>query len=364
MMTRVIISVKIEKEKMRMPRAVVTHSLSETLRAIRLQNKIPAKALATHIGKSPAYVSKLENGYIQTIDMEELYSILQFISGDESPVELADQIYKSLQLRYTNKDIEEQLWFVNYDTVKCLLPIPGALVDDFNSRINCLKITRQYLAFRINANEALSDTEKNDPSIPVNQWYHPDKKDGNVQGIKIRLPEEQLGRILDKEIDVAPYVFIFCILFYLKKIEKYHDNTEITEEQNSELMRETTDILSSHRFYSVFEKNRLIAEKQSQEEILNVLSSFDKANNDILNEIIIGFRIASEQNIKSTNEQLSAFSANMHWDLGFMLKIISIGFSKLEKTSVSNKKKLLNEIEALVVKYCELSDDQNRIETY
>jgi len=111
-------------------------------------------------------------------------------------------------------------------------------------------------------------------------------------------------------------------------------------------------------------KNRLIAEKRSQEEILNVLSSFDKANNDILNEIIIGFRIASEQNIKSTNEQLSAFSANMHWDLGFMLKIISIGFSKLEKTSVSNKKKLLNEIEALVVKYCELSDDQNRIETY
>ena len=60
-----------------MPRAIVTPSLAETLRSIRLQNKIQAKQLASHIGKSPAFVSKLENGSIQTIDTEELNSILQ-----------------------------------------------------------------------------------------------------------------------------------------------------------------------------------------------------------------------------------------------------------------------------------------------
>ena len=94
-----------------MPRAIVTPSLVETLRSIRLQNKIQAKQLALHIGKSPAYVSKLENGSIQTIDTEELNSILQFISGQEAPVELAEQIYKSLKLKYTAKEIEEQ--FIN-----------------------------------------------------------------------------------------------------------------------------------------------------------------------------------------------------------------------------------------------------------
>ena len=34
-----------------MPRAIVTPSLAETLRNIRLQNKIQAKQLASHIGK-------------------------------------------------------------------------------------------------------------------------------------------------------------------------------------------------------------------------------------------------------------------------------------------------------------------------
>ena len=61
-----------------MPRAVVTPELTEILRSIRLQNKIQAKLLAEHIGKSPAYISKLESGNIQTIDTRELYMILQY----------------------------------------------------------------------------------------------------------------------------------------------------------------------------------------------------------------------------------------------------------------------------------------------
>ena len=62
-----------------MPRAIVTPELAETLRGIRLQNKIQAKSLAAYIGKSPAFISKLESGNIQTIDTKELYSILQRI---------------------------------------------------------------------------------------------------------------------------------------------------------------------------------------------------------------------------------------------------------------------------------------------
>ena len=78
-----------------MPRAIVTPELAETLRSIRLQNKVQAKNLAAHIQKSAPYISKLENGNIQTIDTEELYKILQYISNESNSTELADQIYKS-----------------------------------------------------------------------------------------------------------------------------------------------------------------------------------------------------------------------------------------------------------------------------
>ena len=347
-----------------MPRAIVTSGLSETIRSIRIQNKVQAKELAKHIGKSPAFISKLETGQIQTVDTDVLYSILSFISGEEKSQELADQIYRSLKLKYSAREIEEQLWFVNYDTIECLLPIPDALVDEMNSRIASLKITRQYLLSRINANEALSKEDVENRSIPYNQWYHQPRLDGNAHSIKIKLPESAMNRILDKEIDVAPYVFVFCILFYIVKIEQYSDAVTLSDEQNSTLMGQTTEILNSYKFLSISEKNSLIAEKQSQDEIQEILSSFDKDNIDILNDIILGFRFASEQNIKSTNDQLKAFAQNMHWDLGFMLKLISLEFCNLEKTSFSNKKALLSDISSLIQKYSELSDDQNRIESY
>lgn len=130
------------------------------------------------------------------------------------------------------------------------------------------------------------------------------------------------------------------------------------------LMQETTTILNSHIFLSISEKNRLIAETQTKNEIQEVLSSFDTDNISIINDILTGFQLASEQNIKLPNEQLQAFSENMHWDLGFMLRIISISFTGLKETSISNRKKLLSEIEELVKQYSELSKDQNRIEEY
>lgn len=347
-----------------MPRAIVTSELAETLRSIRLQNKVQAKNLAAHIQKSAAFISKLENGNIQTIDTEELYKILQYISNESDSAELADQIYKSLKFKYSAKEIEEQLWFINYETVECLLPLPESLIDNFNTRIEQLGVSRRYLHSRINANEALSRNEIDDNTIVCNQWYHQKQKEGNAQSIKICLSEKQLGEILDKKYDVAPYIFIFAIMFYLLKIEQYGDTVMISDEENSALMKKTTDVLNSYKFLSISEKNLLIAEKQTKEEVQDLLSSFDNDNIEIINDILSGFRFASDHNIKSTNEQLQRFEQNMRWDLGFMLRVISLDFSNLEKTSVSNRKNLLTDIEALIKKYIDIPEEQNRIEEY
>lgn len=347
-----------------MPRAIVTPELAETLRSIRLQNKVQAKNLASSINKSAAFISKLENGNIQTIDTEELYRILQYISNESNSAELADQIYKSLKFKYSSKEIEEQLWFINYETVECMLPLPDELIDNFNSRIEDLGLSRQYLLSRINSNEALSQEELDDNSIVCNQWYHYKNKDGNSQSIKISLSQKQLDDILDKEYDVAPYVFIFVIMFYLLKIEQYGSLIMLTDEDNNALMRKTTNELNSYKFLSISEKNLVLAEKQTKEEIQELLSSFDNDNIEIINDILYGFRFASNHNIKSTNDQLQRFERNMRWDLGFMLRVISLEFLNLEKTSVSNRKNLLTEIEALIKKYSDLPEEQNRIEEY
>lgn len=346
-----------------MPRYEVTPGLAESLRTIRLQNKIQAKKLASHIGKSPAYISKLENGNIQTIAPEELSEILKFIAGEDHSVEIAEQIYASLKLRYTAKEIEAQLWFTNYDTVECRIPLPSSLLEEFNLRIQNLGITPQYLCSRINANEALSMEEIADDNLPFNQWYQ-GKKDVTSQSIKIKIGEKKLSDLLGNKFELVPYVFVFCIAFYILKIEKYGNTVLISDDENALLMREATDLLNSHKFYSITEKNLLISSRQTSEDVNDLLNSFDKENMEYINDILSGFSFATDHNIKLTNEQLKAFANNMYWDLGFMLRIIGLDYTSLEETSVSNKRQLLSEIEALIHKYATLPKEQNLIEEY
>ena len=159
-----------------MARVIVTQELADTLRSIRIQSKIQAKSLANHINKSPAYISKLESGNIQTIDNNELYDILKFIIGDAGNYdEIAERIYASLKFKYTKKEIDEQVWFTNFDTVERSIPIPNSLIEDLNNKIKKTNISIPKLLERINANEALDDDEINDPNIPYNQWYHQKK---------------------------------------------------------------------------------------------------------------------------------------------------------------------------------------------
>ena len=42
-----------------MPKYAVTPVLADTIKTVRLQNHVPSKAVAEHIGKSQSYMSKL-----------------------------------------------------------------------------------------------------------------------------------------------------------------------------------------------------------------------------------------------------------------------------------------------------------------
>ena len=203
-----------------MPKIVVTDKLADTIKMMRMQNGIKSKDLAEHLGKTPGYVSKLEKQEVKNIELETVESIFSFILGEDyKKTEIWEQIYTSLQLKYSKSEIEEEIWFSNFDTVYRYIPIPDTIIDFFNDKILSLNITRDFLLEKINANEALSEEEINDESIKPNVWYTA-STDGKTS-IKMRISEKTLSNILDKKMLSSPYVFIFCILYYLLKIEKY-----------------------------------------------------------------------------------------------------------------------------------------------
>lgn len=347
-----------------MSRAIVTPELSETLKNLRIEHKIQAKDLAAHVNKSRAFISRLENGTLQSIDSKDLYSILKFILGDEKDQDsLLDEIYSLLEFKYSQKEIREQLWFSNYDTVERHIPVPEALVKYFNQLINELGITHEYLLSRINANESLSEHEIEDSTIPNNQWYP--KQNSNSQldaSIKICMSQKKLDRILSFEKDTTNYVTIMCILFYLYKIQQYKDRVIITDDEYKDLYFETIDTLNKYKFYSIAERRRLISTKGGTDD--QYLSEFDVENRDIIAGINKCFRAISEFDIKQANKMLQIFYDNLNNDLGFMMALISKNYTDLTDVSVSNKRKLLTDIQELLSKYASLSDKENSIEMY
>lgn len=351
------------EEEIFMPKIVVTERLADTLKMLRMQNNIKSKELAEHLGKTPGYITKLEKQEIKSVELETVDSIFSYILGnDYRKTEIWEQIYASLQLKYSKAEIEEEVWFANFDTVYRQIPIPETLIEYINERIISLHITRDVLLKRINANEALTDDEVNDINIKPNIWYP--SKSGKGSSIKINMSVNMLSNILDKKISSSPYVFIFCILYYIYKIEQYGEVGKLEVPQTKQLYRKVTLTLNSYKFYSIVERDAIVKSAQSKEEMQDLLSSFDNENAELISEILRELKLASELNIEVTNERLSAFIKNLNCDLWFTLKIISLNYNLLDNIDMDQRKEFVDEVESLIHKYTDSQKKRKNIETY
>ncbi len=349
-----------------MAKVQVTSQLAELIKTIRIQNGILSKDLATYLKKSPAYISKLESGEIQSLDRDMLFDVLEYITkGNSSFDEIIEEVFATLKFKYNREEIENQLWFDNFDTVERLIPIPEELVDEFNNQIKELNITRSYLLTRINGNDSIEDRIRNDSSYPKNEWFHiDDESSSKGRSIIIDLSDQILNDILDKKVTKSVYIFILAICFYLLKIKSYGDIKGIDESSMQNIMIEAVDTLNRYKFYSLSEKDKLIYKAETPEEYDRLLNSFDLQNQEVINEILGGYSFWSERDIKFANYQFNLYLKNMKWDLGFMMKLISLDFNSLSKTNYTNKKSLMDEIISLITKYQELSENDNSVEIY
>ena len=346
-----------------MPKIVVTDSLAETLKMLRTQNSVKSKDLAEYIGKTPGYITKLEKKEIKNIELETVERIFEFLLGDSyKSTETWERIYASLQINYSKKDIDQEIWFCNYDTVYRHLPIPAELISFINDKLSELNLSRDMLLARINANESLSQEDIEDESLGFNIWY-PCKNDGS-SSIKIKLSIEKLNDILDGVTQSECYIFIFCILFYTFKFEVYNNIVEISDIEYREIYDKTTEVLNSYKFYSIPEREEILSKASSREEVEKLLTSFDNENFKLIQSILSKFKIASDLNIRTTNERLAQFSSNLNANLWFTLKLSSLNYQALAELDIAQRKKFIKDVENLINSYVTAQKQLEDSETY
>lgn len=340
-----------------MARYDVTPELASVIKSTRISHNVTAKSVAEQVGKSQAYISKLEKGELKSIDQDLLIDIFVFILGSEEAFQeylnqsLADLI-SSLTLRHNNNEIKKQSWYDNFDTVLRKIPIPETLVEEINIMMTENNITADDLAERINSNEGIRPPIDNIELYPENTWIYI-VENGEIKHIFIRMhmTKEQIENILTYRVKSTNYISLQAIVYYILIIQLHFEQKDIPDNSYMSLSHKTVDLLNKHQFFSLAEKDFLESQAKSEQEHNALISEFDKENSKTINEIIKVFRVFSDVDMLRTTEYLNHFKKNLKWDSGFMMEIINLQFNSLVNTDIEQRKKLLSEIDTLIKSY-------------
>ncbi len=347
-----------------MAKVNITKELAEKIKELRIINKVKAVDLADHIKKSSAYITKLENGDIKTLDYDELLTIFNFISKNEDDL---GRIIDKLSLELDSKDLEDQTWFMNFDTVERRIPIPNGLIDYINKKISDLGLTISYVVDYVNKNEDLLDIIS-EHKIDINKYesnlWHTEYIDGKpISFIVMKLNLNEIINILEKKQDTSNYATIQGILYNLFRLE-HGLNNPLPEEENIRIKKEVIKILNSFKFYSSAEKSKVLETAATKQEFDSLLNEFDITNQKLINELLGYISFLSDFNVKYTNEKLTLLNRNFKWDASYILAIASLPFYELENISKSLKSNLLNDIRKLVDEYKNKPEAEKTIEVY
>ena len=101
-----------------------------------------------------------------------------------------------------SKDLEDQTWFMNFDTVERRIPIPNGLIDYINKKISDLGLTISYVVDYVNKNEDLLDIIS-EHKIDINKYesnlWHTEYIDGKpISFIVMKLNLNDIIDILEK----------------------------------------------------------------------------------------------------------------------------------------------------------------------
>lgn len=345
-----------------MPKVIVTPELAATLKSLRTSNGVTARALAEHIEKSPSYISKFEKGEIKTVTRNELDEIIRFCVTDESSFhDKVDEILRTASFRFTSKEVKAQLWFQNYSTAFCKIPLPSRLIDDINDLMSTYSITRDVLCKRINSNEFITNPDgtekKGNDHFPKNEWFVRDQSDCKTLEIIIDISRERVDEILDKQVTGTRYIYMQAIVLYIKKIIRFGDVQSIPDEDAQLLCSDTQEYLSGYDFYPLSEKYARIAEARP-------LSIPDQRNQDEIDMLTARIHGFSDVNVQFANDLLRRLNKSLEWNPAFISGLLSLPFNELGNTSPSFKQSVLNQIKNVVEKAIDEPDEIKEAEFY
>ncbi|MBQ9032048.1 MAG: helix-turn-helix transcriptional regulator [Parasporobacterium sp.] len=355
-----------------MDKISISPEIGIAIKEYRTKKKIRAKELAEHIGKTPAYISKLENGDFKTIKQDSFQKIVAFISGGDS--EGYQRFIDHYLSHASNDELRQQLEIMNYDMIQRELPIPSDLVALINSEIHELGISSEDLVNYINQNDDYDNAffkkyklVKSD--IPLNEFYpipaataeNSQQDDEFMTIILYHLTPRYVASILSGRRTSCPHFVIYAIVYNILKLK--NPECKNTEER-WQLKTEASQILIDKKLYALFDKSRYFANHTDKEQRRSFLNSQDILFAELMEFLYSKLEELSEKHINYVNEKLSAVCSNFEKDISFALSFAALDIRKISDLSVPKRREFLETVNSLIEEFSAIPHSFEDIEMY
>lgn len=335
-----------------MPKFTVTPNMGAALRNLRQSRNFKAIDVAKSIGKTGAYISKLEKGVLNTIDKEDFLNIIKALSSNQNEFDSAiDLLLKDATLEYSEDEAKEEEWKMNIDLFFRRIPVPKEYISIVKDKMKALNINIPELVKYINTNSELYDSDELDNdmlnSAPKNQWIF----NNGHSFIVMEVTEKNIQEILDEEVSSSNYSLLQCILLSLFKLENlpigeaYKETSKILLQLKIQTLNEKMKIMEAYQHKKITDS--MLKQKdnpelsESDRQLINSLYQFT-------NEIR---QFGQTFDIEYTNNRMSTMLKNMTNDPILFMGYMGIDLSKLKKCDIEIKRDFVNAVRNLVDEY-------------
>lgn len=336
----------------------ITDSMITFIKENREKYKISAAKLADAIGKSSAYVSKFDKGDYKMISYDDLLDMLSAIGGSKSEGEKLLEEYFTNLISNNNDKNESNYDIKTYDNVLRMIDIPIELRDYINNLISENKLTISDIVNKANENADLPEFTKNQ-KYEFNEYYPYEKDKSNsyekeYSFVKIKVNEDEIVKILSGNVTKANYLTMDAILYTISRMRKIGEHLSSIIADN---------ILSKYHFYNL-EGTKLskLAEQIKNEAIENMNAMSDQSI-FTLSEFIKVVSVFYNKDVDYAIAKTTGLHRNLMSDASLVMAIFDIPLFKVKDINIEDKRKLIKDIEELIVKYSELkaNDDNYQI---
>lgn len=330
----------------------LTDELSKLIKNTRINNGIKSSDLANHIEKSVAYVSKLESTGLKYIDFNLLKDILEFLTKNTKE-DFDDFITKTLEKFHIEK-IQEEDWVIRFDLELRQIPIPKELVNFINEKLKELNLTPEELVNIINRNEDLKSENMDFSKYDKNTII---RMTDDTRFVIFDLNSSLVRDILNNKKRTINYITMLEIISNIFKLQGINNKNHIDEIEK---------FLTGLKFYTLNTRNKLLKEKEKEQELHTILNQYDTENLEHITRIFQSIKVLSAWNVDYANHYLKELSESFNInDVPFIIAAVGRKFYNLRNLDKANKKSFLQELDDLIDKYSKLEYDKtNNFDEY